>query len=59
MAMQSVQLINTHRTCKVCNTKSLDLGKDRCECGGYMYLCGFVYQPTVSPKGRKQQIQAS
>ena len=59
MAIQSVQLINTHRTCKVCKETTLDLGKDRCECGGYMHLIGFVYQPTVSQKRRKQQIQAS
>jgi len=59
MAMQSVQLINTHRTCKMCKTTTLDLGKDRCSCGGYMHLIGFVYQPVVNKKDVNQQMVAS
>lgn len=54
MAMQSVQLINTHRTCAACKSTTTDLGKDRCSCGGYMHLIGFVYQPAV----RKKDIKA-
>lgn len=59
MAMQTVQLINTHRTCKVCKETTLDLRKDRCSCGGYMHLIGFVYQPVVNQKSLEKQVQAS
>ena len=53
MAMQSVQLINTHRKCAVCKSITTDLGKDRCSCGGYMHLIGFLYQPAVCKKDIK------
>lgn len=38
-------LVNTHRKCAVCKTSTTDLNQDKCKCGGYMHLQGFIYQP--------------
>lgn len=54
-----MQLINTHRKCMQCEKTSLDLGKDKCSCGSYMHLVGFVYQPVIVNKEEKQQAHAS
>lgn len=55
----TMQLVNTHRKCMKCNSTILDLEKDRCSCGAYMHLVGFVYQPVIHKTDVKQQVQAS
>ena len=54
-----MQIINSHRKCMKCNTTTSDLEKDRCSCGAYMHMIGFVYQPPIVKKDAKKQLQVS
>lgn len=52
-------LVNTHRRCAVCKTSTTDMNQDKCECGGYMHLVGFIYQPKVVKASETTKAQAS
>lgn len=45
-----MKLVNTHRKCLKCNVSTTDLNQDKCSCGSYMHLTGFIYQPAPKEK---------
>ena len=54
-----MKLVNTHRKCMSCKTVTTDLSQDKCKCGGYMHLQGFIYQPTTVKVNEDTKAQAS
>lgn len=53
-----MKVVNTHRKCMKCNVKTTDLNQDKCKCGSYMHLVGFIYQPATMEKN-SVKMQAS
>lgn len=52
-------LVNTHRKCMVCQNTTKNLTQDKCKCGGYMHLQGFIYQPKTVMASEDTKAQAS
>lgn len=49
-----MKLVNTHRKCMTCQNVTTNFEQDKCSCGGYMHLVGFIYQPEVVKKKKLQ-----
>ena len=40
-------MINAYKKCLCCGRKYQAAQREKCLCGGYLYLVGAVYQPKV------------
>lgn len=52
-------VVNTHRKCLACQNVTTNLSQDKCKCGGYMHLQGFIYQPATVRVSENIKAQAS
>ena len=48
-----MQVLVSHRKCMSCGTRTENLNQDKCSCGAYMYMIGFIAAPKVVQSNRR------